>query len=676
MGRNSKKVVAAGERLTPHARVTESSAAANQSVMLLKDQSARSLAAVKPKFSAAPLVSKAKDARSKPTKSFQPSSYLAGIDLPPSYDDEDDVDEHAAKPRASLAPVDLNVAAPPRKEVKKEERRKLEAAAREAAAALWDDPDAYVVTISGRVLTAADSAAAASAANARDFVVEDFDVSVGGVTLFEGVTLRVSHGRRYGLVGPNGKGKSTLLKLLNWRKLPVPRNTRVMLVVQEDNSKDERPVIEVVLAADEELAKLLAERDELEASGDSGNGRLSKVYDELTLLGWETARARASKILAGLGFDQAKQARPARSFSGGWIKRIALAGALFVQPTLLLLDEPTNHLDLQAVLWLEEYLSAQCKSTLIVVSHEEGFLNSVCDEIIHLQDKKLHAYRGSFDSFVSAYEQKKVKAMKEHEKLAKAARKGGRKAPKKWHDYSVEFHFAVPTELPGRPLLRLTGAGFSYDGFKLYGVDADISMGQRVAVVGPNGSGKSTLLKLLAGEIAPTEGEARRSHKLRIGFYTQHFCDSLPKDKSAVQYLLERHPHLESKPGEARAILGKFGLPKENHLSLINKLSGGQKARVVLASIALGEPHVLLLDEPTNNLDMQSIDALADALDEFAGGVVIVSHDSRLITRVCDDETRSEVWVVQDGTVRTYDGTFSEYRDELLEDIRMEMATD
>ncbi|CAN6236438.1 unnamed protein product [Urochloa humidicola] len=620
---------------------------------------------------------------------LQSSPYLAGIDLPPCDDDEvDEVEERAPKPRASRAAVHVTaVSARPIREARKEERRQLEAAARaeaaarDAAAELRDHPDSYIVTIGGRAPGTGDDDAAT--ANARDVVVEDFDVSVsgGGVTLFEGASLRVSHGRRYGLVGPNGKGKSTLLKLLNWRKLPVPRNTGVMLVVQEDDSKDERPVIEVVLAADADLARLCAERDELEASADAAgnNVRLSEVYHELTLRGWASARARAARILAGLGFDQAKQARPACTFSGGWIKRIALAGALFVQPVLLLLDEPTNHLDLQAVLWLEEYLSTQCKkSTLIVVSHEEGFLNAVCDEILHLQDKKLHAYRGNFDAFVRGYEQKKATAMKEHEKLAKAARKGGRKAPKRWHDYSVEFHFPVPTELPagGRHLLRLTGAGFSYDGFKMSGVDVDIAMGQRVAIVGPNGAGKSTLLNLLAGELVPTEGDARRSHKLRIGLYTQHFCDSLPRDRSAVQYLLESHPHLENKPGEARSMLGKFGLPKENHLTLIDKLSGGQKARVVLASIALKEPHVLLLDEPTNNLDMQSIDALADALDEFAGGVVIISHDSRLITRVCADEQRSEVWVVQDGMVRPYGGSFSEYRDGLLEDIRKEMAMD
>uniref|UniRef100_I1PQG9 ABC transporter domain-containing protein n=1 Tax=Oryza glaberrima TaxID=4538 RepID=I1PQG9_ORYGL len=598
---------------------------------------------------------------------------------------DDDELAGAATPRAaSFAPVDVNAAAPPppqRKEVKtkkKEERRKHEAAAAAAAANLWDDPDSYVVTIGGRVLGRGAAAAADAATdNVRDVVVEDFDVSVQGVALFEGASLRVAHGRRYGLVGPNGKGKTTLLKLLHWRKLPVPRGIRVTLVVQEDDNRDPRPVIEVVLAADEELATLRAERDQLEASSAAAaaNGaRLAEVYEELTQRGWDTAPARAAKIIAGLGFDQASQARPASSFSGGWIKRIALAGALFMQPTLLLLDEPTNHLDLRAVLWLEEYLTAQCKSTLVVVSHEEGFLNAICDEVVHLQDKKLHAYRGGFDSFVGSYEQKKAKAMKESERLAKAARKSGRRAPKKWHDYTVEFHFAAPTELAGGgPLLRLAEAGFTRGGFQLSAIDADVSMGQPVAVVGPNGAGKSTLLKLLAGELTPTSGEARRNPKLRIGLYSQHFCDALPEEKSPVQHLLDTHPHLESKPWEARAKLARFGLAKESHLTTIGKLSGGQKARVALASVALGEPHVLLLDEPTNNLDMQSIDALADALDEFAGGVVIVSHDSRLVSCVCDDEERSALWVVQDGTVRPYDGTFAEYRDDLLDDIRKEM---
>ncbi|KAK1665354.1 hypothetical protein QYE76_053513 [Lolium multiflorum] len=584
--------------------------------------------------------------------------YLDGVDLPPSDSDDDDDDE-AAERRSSRATVDLKAAALSKKDAVRKERREAEAAVRAEAAkrdALRDNLDAFAVTIRGR---APGGPAAAAADNARDIVLEDFDVSVEGVPLLVGASLRVSHGRRYGLVGPNGKGKSALLKLLaEGRKLPVPRGIRSTLVAQEDKNDDPRPVIEVVLAADEELARLRAERAELEGSGDAA--RLAEVYEELSVGGWDSATARASKILAGLGFDQEKQARPASSFSGGWVKRITLAGALFVQPTLLLLDEPTNHLDLRAVLWLEEYLVARCKSTVIVVSHDQDFLNSVCDEIIHLHDKKLHAYRGNFDDF------------------EKAARKSRRRKPNnskaRSDDYSVEFHFPAPDELPRRrPLLQLSEAGFSYPDFTLSGVDVDVYMGTRAAIVGPNGAGKSTLLKLLSGELSPSQGKVRTHHKLRTGRYSQRFVDTLKLHHTAVQHLLEAHPDLDGDETEASAALAEFGLPSESHLTPINRLSGGQKARVVLASMALEEPHVLLLDEPTNHLDMQTIDALADALCEFAGGVVLVSHDSRLISRVCDDEESSEVWVVQDGTVSTYHGTFEEYKEELMQEIREEV---
>ncbi|XP_047057229.1 ABC transporter F family member 4-like [Lolium rigidum] len=596
--------------------------------------------------------SKPKPASTRPATS---NPYLAGVDLPPSESDSDDDDDEAAERRRSRATVDLKAAALSKKDALRKERREAEAAARAEAAkreALRDNLDAFAVTIRGR-------APGGPAATARDIVLEDFDVSVEGVPLFVGASLRVSHGRRYGLVGPNGKGKSALLKLLaEGRKLPVPRGIRSTLVAQEDKNDDPRPVIEVVLAADEELARLRAERAELEGSGDAA--RLAEVYEELSVGGWDSATARASKILAGLGFDQDKQARPASSFSGGWVKRITLAGALFVQPTLLLLDEPTNHLDLRAVLWLEEYLVARCKSTVIVVSHDQDFLNSVCDEIIHLHDKKLHAYRGNFDDF------------------EKAARKSRRRKPSNnkamCDDYSVEFHFPAPDELPRRrPLLQLSEAGFRYPDFTLSGVDVDVYMGTRAAIVGPNGAGKSTLLKLLSGELSPTQGKVRTHHKLRTGRYSQRFVDTLKLHHTAVQHLLEAHPDLDGDEAEASAALAEFGLPSESHLTPINRLSGGQKARVVLASMALEEPHVLLLDEPTNHLDMQTIDALADALCEFAGGVVLVSHDSRLISRVCDDEESSEVWVVQDGTVSTYHGTFEEYKEELMQEIREEV---
>uniref|UniRef100_A0ACD5Y6T4 Uncharacterized protein n=1 Tax=Avena sativa TaxID=4498 RepID=A0ACD5Y6T4_AVESA len=670
--------------------------------------------------------------RPKPSKSKskpKPTvSAYGDIDLPSSEEEEDEQDVAAviAKPKSVRATVDLNALAPSDKDAKKKDKREVMAAVAAEAAkreALRDDRDAFSVVIGARVPGSAGGAAADGDAavdgNIRDIVLDNFSVSARGKELLKGASLRISHGRRYGLVGPNGMGKSTLLKLLAWRQVPVPKNIDVLLVEQEIVG-DDRSATDAVVAANEELTALRAEQARLEASNDPDDSeKLAEVYEKLNLCDSDAARARASKILAGLGFDQAMQARSTKSFSGGWRMRISLARALFMQPTLLLLDEPTNHLDLRAVLWLEQYLCSQWKKTLIVVSHDRDFLNTVCNDIIHLHDKSLHVYRGNFDDFESGYEQKRKEMNKKYEvyeKQMKAARKTGSKAaqdkvkgqalskankevakgkgkgknvandddsvkpadlPQKWLDYKVEFHFPEPTLLTP-PLLQLIDVGFSYPGrpdFKLSDVDVGIDMGTRVAIVGPNGAGKSTLLNLLAGDLTPAEGEARRSQKLRIGRYSQHFVDLLTMEENAVQYLLRLHPDQEgmSKAEAVRAKLGKFGLPGHNHLTPIVKLSGGQKARVVFTSISMSHPHILLLDEPTNHLDMQSIDALADALDEFTGGVVLVSHDSRLISRVCEDEQKSQIWVVEDGTVEKYDGSFEDYKDELMAEIKKEV---
>ncbi|CAL4962814.1 unnamed protein product [Urochloa decumbens] len=669
----------------------------------------------------APPTKAAKATKSKLSKAPASSSYsyLGDVDLPPSDDDEEEAANRSPIPsrnRSSLAAA----AAPSARDARKKERRQHEAAAAAHAEAARREAlrnegckscDPFSVVTGAR-----GTPTAAAADSVRDIVLDGFSVSVAGAKLFDGATLRVAHGRRYGFVGPNGKGKSSLLRLLacrSCRKLPVPWSIDTFLVEQECDG-DGRPPIEAVLAADMELAALRAERDRLEAASSGDDARLAEVYEELKLRGADAARARASKILAGLGFDQARQAKATEKSSGGWRMRVSLARALFMEPTLLLLDEPTNHLDLRAVMWLEEYLCTQWKKTLIVVSHDRDFLNTVCTDIINLHDRKLDFYRGNFDDFESGFEQKRTSAIREHkefEKQEKAAKRSGNKAahekvikqamskaektkgkgknasndhddqksvtvPQRWHDYCVRFHFPEPTEL-ARPLLQLVEAGFSYPDFKMSGVDVDIDMGTRVAIVGPNGAGKSTLLKLLAGVLAPTEGQVRKSQKLRIGKYAQHFVDALENMKeNAVEYLLRKHPDQEgmSKAEAVRAQLGKFGLPKECHLTPINDLSGGQKARVVFTDIVMEHPHVLLLDEPTNHLDMQSIDALADALDEFTGGVVLISHDSRLISRVCEDETRSQIWVVEDGIVNTFDGTFEDYKDELMEEIRKEVA--
>lgn len=656
------------------------------------------------------------------------SSYTEDIDLPPSDEEDEyayDVSKGSNQHRGSdLKSLDVSAT---EKEIKKREKKDLLAAhaiEQTKKEALKDDHDAFTVVIGSRA-SVLDGEGEADA-NVKDITVENFSVSARGKELLKNTSVKISHGKRYGLVGPNGMGKSTLLKLLAWRKIPVPKNIDVLLVEQEVIG-DDKTALAAVVSANEELVKLreeVASLNSVSTAGDEENGdsyddnnvgeKLAELYEKLQLLGTDSAEAQASKILAGLGFTKDMQDRATRSFSGGWRMRISLARALFVQPTLLLLDEPTNHLDLRAVLWLEEYL-CRWKKTLVVVSHDRDFLNTVCNEIIHLHDLKLHFYRGNFDDFESGYEQRRKEMNKKFEiydKQMKAAKRSGNRvqqekvkdrakfvaskeasknkgktkadedgtpveAPKKWRDYSVEFHFPEPTELTP-PLLQLIEVSFSYPNrkdFRLSNVDVGIDMGTRVAIVGPNGAGKSTLLNLLAGDLVPTEGEVRRSQKLRIGRYSQHFVDLLTMDETPVQYLLRLHPEQEgfSKQEAVRAKLGKFGLPSHNHLTPIMKLSGGQKARVVFTSISMSKPHILLLDEPTNHLDMQSIDALADALDEFTGGVVLVSHDSRLISRVCDDEEKSEIWVVEDGTVKSFPGTFEEYKEELQREIKAEV---
>ncbi|TYI10307.1 hypothetical protein ES332_A09G133100v1 [Gossypium tomentosum] len=522
------------------------------------------------------------------------SSYTDGIDLPPS-DEEEEQEEYASEEeqtqsnrhqRQGLRPLETSISEKEQKKREKKEMLAAQAAEQAKLEALRDDHDAFTVVIGSRasVLDGEDEADA----NVKDITIDNFSVSARGKELLKNASVKISHGKRYGLVGPNGMGKSTLLKLLAWRKIPVPKNIDVLLVEQEVVG-DDRTALQAVVSANEELLRLREEvtalqnsssgnggEDDGDLNGDDAGERLAELYDKLQILGSDAAEAQASKILAGLGFTKQMQGRPTQSFSGGWRMRISLARALFVQPTLLLLDEPTNHLDLRAVLWLEEYLF-RWKKTLVVVSHDRDFLNTVCTDIIHLHDFKLQFYRGNFDDFESGYEQRRKEMNKKfeiYEKQVKAAKRSGNRvqqekvkdrakfaaakeaakskgkgkgkidedetpaeAPKKWRDYSVEFHFPEPTELTP-PLLQIINVSFSYpnrEDFRLSDVDVGIDMGTRVAIVGPNGAGKSTLLNLIAGDLVPTEGEVRRSQKLRIGRYSQHFVDTnYGGDASAV----------------------------------------------------------------------------------------------------------------------------------------------
>lgn len=526
--------------------------------------------------------------------------------------------------------------------------------------------------------------------NSKNIHTENLTIRAKGHVLLDNALLKLSYGRKYGLVGPNGKGKTTLLRMIARRKIPIPSNLDILMVEQEVNGSNVT-ALDAVVSSNAKVVTLKNQARLLESSDVEDPENLIKIYKKLQNQEDLSAGSRASKILNGLGFTDVMQKTPTRSFSGGWRMRISIAQALFMSPSILLLDEPTNHLDLRAVLWLQETLRVW-KGTLVVVSHDREFLNNVTTDIIHLHDRALRYYQGNYDQFEDMFLKKKTEANKIHDREVKKKKRvkktnkpmklergvgqrgklGKRDGiPPKWLDYTVKFHFPCPS-LSSEWLIQVKDVDFSYSGNSKYilsKLNLGVNTSSRIAIVGPNGEGKTTLLKLLVGELKPTRGEVTRNHKIRIGCYSQHFIDILNMRNDPVTFLLEKFPQKNMKPEEMRALLGKFGLPGQSHLRPIQNLSGGQKARVVLANISLSEPHLLVLDEPTNHLDMESIDALADALEKYTGGVIIVSHDARLLDRVCEDDERSEVWVVSGGSVCLYDGSFLDYRDELAETV-------
>lgn len=401
-----------------------------------------------------------------------------------------------------------------------------------------------------------------------------------------------------------------------------------------------------------------------------------------------TAEKRAAEILHGLGFNKKMQAKMTRDFSGGWRMRIALARALFMNPTILLLDEPTNHLDLEACVWLEEILK-KFDRILVVVSHSQDFLNGVCTNIIHMQDKKLKFYSGNYDQYTQTrseleenqmkqyrWEQEQISAMKEYiarfghgsAKLARQAQskektlakmERGGLTEKVSRDKVLVFRFTDVGKLPP-PVLQFSGVSFGYSaGHQIYNnIDFGVDLDSRIALVGPNGAGKSTLLKLMTGDIVPDEGMVRRHNHLRIAQYHQHLAETLTLDVSALQYMMTEYPGLEEE--KMRAAIGKFGLTGKAQIMPIGNLSDGQKSRVIFAWLAWRLPHLLLLDEPTNHLDIETIDALADALNEWDGGMVLVSHDFRLINQVA-----KEIWVCENKTVTRWESDIMEFKQHL-----------
>ncbi|XP_036902763.1 ATP-binding cassette sub-family F member 1 isoform X2 [Sturnira hondurensis] len=576
-----------------------------------------------------------------------------------------------------------------KKKLKKQMEYERQVASLKAASAAENDFSVSQAEVSSRQ---------AMLENASDIKLEKFSISAHGKELFVNADLYIVAGRRYGLVGPNGKGKTTLLKHIANRALSIPPNIDVLLCEQEVVA-DETPAVQAVLRADTKRLKLLEEerqlQGQLEQGDDTAAERLEKVYEELRASGAAAAEAKARRILAGLGFDPEMQNRPTEKFSGGWRMRVSLARALFMEPTLLMLDEPTNHLDLNAVIWLNNYLQGWRK-TLLIVSHDQGFLDDVCTDIIHLDAQRLHYYRGNYMTFKKMYQQKQKELLKQYEKQEKKLKelKAGGKSTKQAEkqtkealtrkqqkcrrknqdeesqetpellkrpkEYIVRFTFPNPPPL-SPPVLGLHGVTFGYEGQKplFKNLDFGIDMDSRICIVGPNGVGKSTLLLLLTGKLTPTHGEMRKNHRLKIGFFNQQYAEQLRMDETPTDYLQQvfNLPYQD-----ARKCLGRFGLESHAHTIQICKLSGGQKARVVFAELACREPDVLILDEPTNNLDIESIDALGEAINEYKGAVIVVSHDARLIT-----ETNCQLWVVEEQSVSQIDGDFEDYKREVLE---------
>ncbi|KAL5281464.1 ABCF1 family protein [Megaselia abdita] len=537
--------------------------------------------------------------------------------------------------------------------------------------------------------------------HAVDIKIENFTISAKGNDLFVNANLLIANGRRYGLVGPNGHGKTTLLRHLSNRAFAIPPNIDILLCEQEVVA-DDKTAVNTILDADIKRTKLLqksAELEELMEKGDlSVQEEFNDVINELKASGAYSAEARARRILAGLGFTEEMQNRATKNFSGGWRMRVSLARALYMEPTLLLLDEPTNHLDLNAVIWLDNYLQSW-KKTLLIVSHDQSFLDNVCNEIIHLDTKKLYYYKGNYSMFKKMHVQKRREIIKEYEKQEKRikelksqgqSKKAAEKKQKenltrkqeknkgkqqsnndedgpqelltKPKEYIVKFRFPEPSQLQP-PILGIHNVTFNFEGQKPLFIKADfgIDLTSRVAIVGPNGVGKSTFLKLLVGELQPLEGEHRKNHRLHIGRFDQHSGEHLTAEESAAEYLqrLFNLPH-----EKARKALGSFGLVSHAHTIKMKDLSGGQKARVALAELCLSGPDVLILDEPTNNLDIESIDALAEAINEYEGGVIIVTHDERLIR-----DTSCTLYVIEDQTINEIDGDFDDYRKEVLDSL-------
>jgi ATP-binding cassette, subfamily F, member 3 len=524
--------------------------------------------------------------------------------------------------------------------------------------------------------------------------INDLTYRIDGRLLIDHASAAIPTGHKVGLVGRNGSGKTTLLHLITGELVPesggitVPRNARIGTVAQEAPGGS-RSLIDTVLAADTRLAALMAEADQA-----TDAHRIAEIQLLLTDISAHSAPARAATILAGLGFDEAAQARPCAEFSGGWRMRVALAAILFVEPDVLLLDEPTNYLDLEGTIWLESYLKSY-PHTVLIVSHDRDLLNKAVEAILHLDQGKLTYYSGGYDRFERTRREQQAVQLKLKKKQEDARRhmqdyvdrfrykaNKARQAQSRLKALArmepvaamvdervVPFVFPSPAKAMSPPLIRFEDAAVGYvaDRPVLRNITLRLDPDDRIGLLGANGNGKSTFAKLLARRLSAADGLMSMSRKVEIGYFAQHQLDELNPSQSPYDHIRELMP--EATEAQVRARLGALGFGIGKADTKADNLSGGEKARLLFALASFGAPHLLILDEPTNHLDVDSREALVRAINDYEGAVVLISHDRHLIETCAD-----RLWLVADGTVTPYDGDIEEYRRSLLDLGRRKQA--
>ncbi|MDF1607213.1 ABC-F family ATP-binding cassette domain-containing protein [Hoeflea sp. YIM 152468] len=516
--------------------------------------------------------------------------------------------------------------------------------------------------------------------------ITDLSARIAGRLLIDNASLALPVGIKAGLVGPNGAGKSTLFRIITGDMasetghVSIPKNTRIGQVAQEAPS-EETALVEIVLRADLERTKLMKE-----AETATNPNRIAEIHTRLVDIDAHSAEARASSILAGLGFDQDAQQRPASSFSGGWRMRVALASVLFSEPDLLLLDEPTNYLDLEGTLWLEDYIR-RYPHTVLIISHDRDLLNTAANAIVHLDQKKLTFYRGGFDQFERQKAERDEHQMKAREKSL-AARKHMEEFVERFRakaskarqaqsrikalekmgtvDAVIEnnvsgFSFPRPDRGVASPIIAIENGSVGYTPGEpiLTRLDLRIDADDRIALLGSNGNGKSTFAKFIAGRLEAEGGTIRTAPQLKTGFFAQHQMDDLIPEESAVAHVRALMP--DAQEARVRARVAQMGLKQDKMNTAAKDLSGGEKARLLMGLSAFHAPNLMILDEPTNHLDIDSRAALIRALNDFPGAVILISHDRHLIEATVD-----RLWIVKDGTVSTFDGDLEDYRQEVV----------